>query len=250
MTESIIVMLEKSLGDNFTSSHKEAWTEVFEALIVDIIAAQRQLAFDEAAKNKGAVIGAWEKFKAIDNYEEVGGVLLFQYLFENCPEAKPLFGFPADLDPKSSYLQTSSRFLKHASFLINMVDKIINMIGVDNEGLSEELCTLGKMHSTYGVKAEYFPHMTAALIRMLHDKLGSGFTTDDEKAWNKVFDAIITDMVKGQRRLEKGLAAANKSTVIKSWRQLANTPNYEEQAGIILFKQYVDQMLCDSIVLH
>ena len=236
MTDSIIVMLEKILGDSFTALHKEAWTEVFEALIVDIVAAQHQLDYEEAAKNKTAVLTAWRKFKEIDNCEEVGGVLLFQHLFVHCPEAKPLFGFPADLDTNSSYLLTSTRFLKHASFLINMVDKIIHTIGVDNEGLSEKLQELGKMHSTYGVKAEYFPHMTEALVRMLKDKLGDEFTNKDEKAWNKVFDAIIADMVKGQRRLEKGLAASNKSTVITSWRLLANTPNYEEQAGVILFK--------------
>jgi len=123
-----------------------------------------------------------------------------------------------------------------------MVDKIINMIGVDNEGLADTLQGLGKMHSTYGVKAEYFPHMTKSLVLMLQDKLGEEFTKSDEKAWNKVFDAIVGDMVKGQRRLEKGLAAVNKSTVIKSWRMLANTTNYEEQAGMVLFKYLFEDL--------
>lgn len=159
-------------------------------------------------------------------------------LFEVCPEAKPLFGFPSDLDTKSEYLHQSARFLKHASFLIGMVDKIISMIGVDNKRLSEDLQELGKMHATYGVKADYFPHMTSSLIKMLRNQLGEdSFSKADEVAWNKIFGTIITDMVKGQRRLEKGLAASNKSSVIKTWRVLANTTNYQEQAGIILFKQ-------------
>lgn len=79
MTDSVIVMMEKSLGeDEFSTSHKEAWTEVFNALIVDIIAAQESLVYDEAVKNKAAVIGAWHKFTSMDNHEQVGGVLLFQ----------------------------------------------------------------------------------------------------------------------------------------------------------------------------
>jgi len=78
MTDSVIVMMEKSLGDEFSASHKEAWTEVFEALIVDIIAAQKLLAYEEAVKNKGTVIATWEKFTSLENHEEVGGVLLFQ----------------------------------------------------------------------------------------------------------------------------------------------------------------------------
>ena len=158
-------------------------------------------------------------------------------LFTSCPEAKPLFGFPVDFDLQQSDLLGSKRFAVHSSFLIDMINQTVLLLGTDNEKITKTMMDLGKTHVTYGVKPEYFPYMTASIIHVLKDRLGSDFTREDEKAWKATLGALITDMVKGQRKLEKGLAAVNKVDVIKSWRILAQTQNFEERAGVILFKQ-------------
>lgn len=75
------------------------------------------------------VIESWEQLRRIRNYEEVAGALLFQRLFEKCPQAKVLFGFPIDIDPSSQDVITSKRFLMHAAYLIQMLDTALNMLG-------------------------------------------------------------------------------------------------------------------------
>lgn len=78
MQQSIILMMKDSLGDEFDTRDVEVWNEVFGALIEDIIEAQRQCALEEAAKNKAFVVKSWQKLKDVKNYEEKGGVVLFQ----------------------------------------------------------------------------------------------------------------------------------------------------------------------------
>lgn len=138
---------------------------------------------------------------------------------------------------KSSDVLKGKRFLRHAAFLIQMIDKTVNLLGVDNKQLVVTLRELGERHVTFGVQPDYFPLMTDSIIAMLKDQLGNEFQHSDSVAWNKVLGTLIADMVKGQRRLDKGLAAANKSTVVKTWRQLTQMHNYEERAGVLLFKQ-------------
>ena len=118
-----------------------------------------------------------------------------------------------------------------------MIDKTVSMLGVDNETLSENMKDLGQLHVTYGVLPEYLPKMTESIIFMLKKKLGDDFTSADAKAWRGLLGALIGDMVKGQRRLQKGLAAVNKADVLKSWQLIAEMRNYEEHCGVILFKQ-------------
>jgi hemoglobin-like flavoprotein len=118
-----------------------------------------------------------------------------------------------------------------------MIDKTVNMLGVDNEELSKTLLGLGKMHVTYGVKPEYFPMMTEAVVLMLKDLLGDSWKYSDGGAWNSVLGSLIAGMVKGQRKLDKGLAGANKSAVITNWRQLMTIQNYQERAGVVIFRQ-------------
>lgn len=54
-----------------------------------------------------------------------------------------MFGFPIDIDPKSAELVVSKRFLMHASYLIQMLDTALNMLGPDIELLTEIMTELG-----------------------------------------------------------------------------------------------------------
>jgi hemoglobin-like flavoprotein len=154
-----------------------------------------------------------------------------------CPEAKLLFGFPANVDPRSEKLLQNQSFKRHSTFLLTMIHKTVNILGDDNDQLTKVLTDLGKKHVTYGVKADYFPFMTKSLVVTMKEILKDDFTPADQQAWEDVLAVLIADMVKGQRMLEKGLASANKSIVTKTWNQLSSNKDYKEMAGIVLFEK-------------
>jgi hypothetical protein len=63
-----------------------------------------------------------------------------------CPEVKVLFGFPADIDPHCEELVKSKRFAFHATFLMEMMERTVEMLGDENDKLTEALTELGKKH--------------------------------------------------------------------------------------------------------
>ena len=65
-------------------------------------------------------------------------MLLFSF-FQRCPAAKVLFGFPEEMDPECESMLTNKRFILHASNMINMLDRALNMLGPDAELLDEIL---------------------------------------------------------------------------------------------------------------
>lgn len=161
-------------------------------------------------------------------------------LFEICPDAKLLFGFPENTDPKSEKLLTNEQFKKHATFLLNMIGKTVSMLGYASNGddkLEKDLMEIGKKHVTYGVKGEYFPYMTESVIRTLRHFLGNDFNKDEEKAWEDILSLLIADMVKGQRTLDMGLAAANKNVTRRNWEALKAIKNYDEVGGVEIFNK-------------
>eukprot|EP00980_Cylindrotheca_fusiformis_P003632 scaffold814_cov100-Cylindrotheca_fusiformis.AAC.14 len=148
------------------------------------------------------VIETWELIRRIPNYEEIVGTRLFQRFFNLEPGAKIIFGFPEDMDPNSSEVMKSTRFVKHAKYFIQMIDKALNMLGPEEDMLTEILMELGQKHVRYGVRAEYFPAMGRALIDAVasnldEDKFDQGVKSD----WVEVYGALSYDMIRGQRTL-------------------------------------------------
>lgn len=183
------------------------------------------------------MISDWKRVKKIEDYEMVVGKILFQNLFEKCPEAKPLFGFPIETDPRNKYLLKSPRFAQHATFLVKMVDTTVNMLGEGvTEHLTKMLTDLGKKHVAYGVMPEYFPFMTESLLVMLKETIGN--VNDD--AWQDVFDYLSSVMEAGHRRIDKDVAAKmDKDICTNVWKRLTFMRKYKEEGGVILFQKYV-----------
>ena len=48
-----------------------------------------------------------------------------------------LFGFPIEIDPYAKEVYTSKRFVMHASYLLQMLDTALNMLGPDIDLLTE-----------------------------------------------------------------------------------------------------------------
>lgn len=234
MTQSVLAMLEDTIG----SPHTEAWQDVFSFLIDQMTRGYDRIQKGvNSSSDKGKCMVAWEKLSKIPRYKKEGGIVLFQHLFVSLPETKILFGFPHDVDPHSDDLLKSIRFGVHAEFLIEMIEKTINLLGEDDETLEETLVALGQRHVAFGVMPEHFPHMTKALIHMLKEMMGDDFSKSDEEAFEHVMALLIADMVKGQRKVDKDLSANKKEIVTASWAQLAAIPGYEHKGGIMLFQK-------------
>ena len=81
------------------------------------------------------------------------GLFVYFSLFKVCPEAQELFGFSLKMYPSVNELARSRRFLMHATFLLEMIDITIEILGTDsNDKLKANLAEVGKKHATYGVK--------------------------------------------------------------------------------------------------
>lgn len=146
------------------------------------------------------VMDTWEQLRRVKQYEEVAGAKLFQKLFVQCPQAKILFGFPIDVDANSPEVLNSKRFLMHASYLIQMIDTALNMLGPDIELLTEIMLELGSKHVRYGVKPEMFPIMGECLIATLEETLAEGaINASAKQAWIETYDALSGDMIRAQK---------------------------------------------------
>jgi hypothetical protein len=114
------------------------------------------------------------------------------------PEAKVIFGFDKNMDV-SDELTKAPRFIKHAKYFIQMIDKALGMLGPDIELLTEILLDLGAKHVGYGVKPEYFPSMGRALIFSVKAQLGEKFSDEMKDAWVEVYGALSYDMIRAQK---------------------------------------------------
>uniref|UniRef100_A0A7R9ZQC7 Globin domain-containing protein n=1 Tax=Craspedostauros australis TaxID=1486917 RepID=A0A7R9ZQC7_9STRA len=145
------------------------------------------------------VIESWELIRRMPNYEQRIGTALFQKLFAMEPESKVIFGFQKDMDPKSDLVVSSPRFVKHAQYFIQMIDKALSLLGPDIDILTEILLELGANHVRYGVKLEYYPSMGRALIDSVEEALGDQFTTPIKNDWVEVYGALSYDMIRAQK---------------------------------------------------
>ncbi|GKY99193.1 hypothetical protein MPSEU_000874700 [Mayamaea pseudoterrestris] len=152
------------------------------------------------------VMDSWEELRKIKRYEEVAGSKLFQTFFVRCPQAKVLFGLAYDADMTSEDVLNSKPFLMHASYLIEMFDTALNMLGPDMDLPSAVMADLGAKHVRYGVKSHMFEVMGSCLVLMLIDILGVKVMTPKvQQAWKETYGALSGDMISAQ----KALSASN-----------------------------------------
>lgn len=143
------------------------------------------------------VINSWEHMKHTSkDYDIEAGTILFSHLFAICPSSALLFGFPVDMDTSREALKSTKRFTTHAKYMVEMLDKALNLLGPDHELLTEIMADLGKKHAHLGVTDEtYYPVMGDALIITLKELLGPEFTSEVEESWREVYNALSGAMV-------------------------------------------------------
>lgn len=155
---------------------------------------------DMSYRTVNNVISTWELIRRIPDFKKVVGVQLFQKLFILEPEVQLVFGIPKSLDPRSDEILQNQRFVKHAQYFIEMIDRALGMLGPDIELLTEILSDLGKKHVKYGVKPEYFPSMGRALLETIADNLHEDQFTEDIRAdWLEIYTALSYDMIRARK---------------------------------------------------
>lgn len=119
---------------------------------------------------------SWAKVAPI---ADTAAGLFYARLFELDPEVKPLFA-NADMNEQGK--------------------KLMQMIGVAVKGLDTlgELVpavqALGKRHVAYGVKAEHYDTVGAALLDTLEKGLGDDFTPETKEAWTITYNTLASVM--------------------------------------------------------
>lgn len=148
---------------------------------------------DISYKTVMSVLMSWDSLKAVENYEQRAGELIFQRIFELEPSSKGLFQFKEEHD----YSQ-HPQYLALAKIMVDMIDMTMGFLGPDLEPLADDLQALGKRHIKYGVPPEFFPIMERAVLYALDELLHEKFTKDDRQSWETIFHFIISHMVKGR----------------------------------------------------
>lgn len=102
---------------------------------------------------------------------DIVGTIFYTHLFKIAPDTRPLF--PESLDAQGRKLvQTLSWILDHLDEPDDLVPAAEN---------------LARRHVVYGVTADQYEAVGAALISTLHEGLGDKFSKEDEAAWTRVY---------------------------------------------------------------
>lgn len=101
------------------------------------------------------------------------------------------------LQPRSKkFYKEESVMQKHADGIVHLFDSILQMLGPDIEFIEEILAQVGARHAKMGVPPSFFPYLGQSLIWTLEETIGAEMTDDHKEAWEEVYDAISTEIVK------------------------------------------------------
>lgn len=119
----------------------------------------------------------------------------FFRLFERSPKAKAVFGFPKDLTNDLDELKLNRRFVMHASYMIRMLDTAFQLLGPDQQLLSEIMADLGARHAKAGVEDDMFLVMEEALIATLKEILSEdAFGSKESLAFRETYSVLAFAM--------------------------------------------------------
>jgi hemoglobin-like flavoprotein len=125
-------------------------------------------------------------FKSVAPIASTAADLFYDRLFAIAPEVRRLF--PADL---------SAQKVKLMGMLATAVNNLHQI-----DALLPALRQLGERHRGYGVSADHFVPVGAALLWTLEQGLGSAFTSDVKAAWSEAYRALAGAMQPSERQAE------------------------------------------------
>lgn len=131
-------------------------------------------------------------FKTVASSADAAGTLFYERLFTLDPSLRQLF--PSDL-------QNQKRKLMQALALaVESLDRM--------DQLTPLLEDMGRRHVGYGVTAEHYDTVGAALLWTLEQALGKTFNEELRDAWNAAYRTVNEAMQKGATVPSSGISVA------------------------------------------
>lgn len=115
---------------------------------------------------------------AIAARDILGGVF-YENLFQVAPDARAMF--PDDLD------EQGRKLVQTLSWIVDTLD--------DPDTLIAGAQALAERHVGYGVTADQYDAVGAALLATLRAGLGDDFSADDAEAWSRVYANLSQQMI-------------------------------------------------------
>ena len=122
-----------------------------------------------------SVQSSWDKVKPISDQ---AAALFYERLFELDPGVRPLF--KGDMQAQGQKLMT---MLNTAVVGLDRLDAIVPAVA-----------DLGRRHVDYGVTAEHYDTVGAALLWTLEQGLGDAFTEEVKSAWTVAYTTLADVM--------------------------------------------------------
>jgi len=181
MGKSLIEAMRQMLGPKkFTLELEKNWELVFNVLAAEMMSGMN---------TDKIVISTWAKLKTLDEWQAKAGLLLYQHMFEHCPETKVVFGFDIDMEIDTATLEANPTFKIHSEYFMMMMDKAMGMM--EAQSLHEHMSVLGMKHVGLGVQPEHFAYMGQALFHALETLLHDQFDSKSELLFRLLLVGVL-----------------------------------------------------------
>ncbi len=127
-------------------------------------------------EQKAIVKSTWSMVVPI---ADQAAAIFYGKLFEMDPSVKPMFA-------NSDMSEQGKKLMQMITVAVNGLDNLEALIGAVQQ--------LGKRHVGYGVKAEHYDTVGAALLDTLAVGLGEEFTPETKEAWTLTYTTLADVM--------------------------------------------------------
>jgi hemoglobin-like flavoprotein len=131
-----------------------------------------------------------ESFAKVVPIADEAAALFYLNLFARDPALKALF--------KGDMQEQGRKLMKMIATAVNGLDRLDSIVPAVQD--------LGRRHVAYGVRAEHYDTVGAALLQTLEQGLGAAFTPEVKQAWAAVY-GVLAGAMKGAAYAGKPVAA-------------------------------------------
>jgi hemoglobin-like flavoprotein len=159
---------------------------------------EKQKADEKGKSGNEVVVESWDKVKAIPNYQNIAGELLFRRIFELSPEATTLFQFANGYRANDDDMYKNEMFVKHSTAVISTVTVAVGLLKEGNmDTLVSVLKDLGARHAKFDLGEAHYSLVGESLLFTLEKALGAAFTSKVNESWVGVYQTISEQMMLG-----------------------------------------------------
>lgn len=120
-------------------------------------------------------------FALVERQKQVAALVFYRRLFSADPSVRPLFRHDIE--------EQGRKLMETLAGAVSMLEQ--------PAALAAELERLGARHAGYGVRTEHYATVGGALLGMLSDVLGPGFTAEVRSAWSALYGFLSDAMLRG-----------------------------------------------------